>query len=1342
MEEINPMDLLRSNLSRVRIPEPTNRIYKQECCVSFDSPRSEGGLFVDMNTFLAFGKDYVVWNYEKTANPVYLHIKQTKKLVPEDRPSKKPTLLAIGVDGGFDNNEPEYEETYNIVILPNYVALPFPNVELPEKVRLAVDAILMAEGAERKEQVAAWTADKKLISAYAVDLRQIGNAVIPPSGWKCSKCDKTENLWLNLTDGLILCGRRNWDGTGGNNHAIEHYKETGYPLAVKLGTITADLEAADVFSYPEDDSVIDPHLAEHLAYFGIDFSSLQKTEMTTAERELDQNTNFDWNRIQESGQEVEPICGPGYTGLVNLGNSCYMAATMQVVFSTKSFCRRYYMDQSLKLAFETAPADPTVDLNMQLTKLAHGMLSGKYSVPASEKQEGIPPRMFKAVIAASHPEFSTMRQQDALEFFLHFLDQVERSNAVKPELDPTKSFKFGVEEQELEAFHKNKAEKVSEGKDVPSDEIVRPRVPLQACLANFAAPEEIPEFYSTALNAKTTAIKTAGLTSFPDYLVLHMRKFVMEAGWVPKKLDVYIDVPDIIDISHMRSKGLQPGEELLPESGPGGEAESSQPVANEEIVAQLVSMGFNQLHCQKAAINTFNAGVEEAMNWLLSHMDDADIDAPISHGAQSAEVAVDQSKVDTLISFGFQEDVARMALKASGGDIEKATDWIFNNPNASASSDMDTTTSSSSSVPAPVDAGLPDGGGRYRLFGIVSHMGTSTQCGHYVAHILKDGRWVIFNDNKISPVMENGFDFHHEVEEPPSKGVKSVLSSPEVNMMMGSDSEGMDDVVDSSCRKHKFGRRKFSRYVKAVLFETSLVKKMRNKKSEHNGKAKSKKNPKLPKPNPRPMKLLYLKPRTLLPFTIFSPKLSSSSLRKPSVLSFFSSIETQTKTQAFCYGPSLHKGKIPPETPFQTQNQSTHQSEEEDNLIDEHKFTRIFHLAALRIPSNVCFALENRLRGHLLNWPRIKNIARVPGDEIEEEMMTLLDKRKEDEEDNAGTEGEHSDKGLEELPQAIKAVLLEETREDGSSTIELVRCKLTLFYDYWPMNEVLEALLPDGMIIPSAFETVGHIAHLNLKDEHLPYKNVIAKVVLDKNKPQIKTVVNKIDAIHNEYRTMQLEVLAGNRSLVTTVVENGLRFHVDLATVYWNSRLGTERQRLLSGFNRNDVICDVFSGVGPIAISAAKIVKRVYANDLNPFAVEYLERNCVLNKLERRVKVFNMDGRRFINAMFSSEKARSITHVVMNLPNDAAEFLDAFRGVYRGQPKDEELNYPMIHVYGFSKARDPEFDFHERIRIALQEVAVNVDMHRVRLVAPGKWMLCASFILPESVAFAESTLDM
>ncbi|KAI7748409.1 hypothetical protein M8C21_007566 [Ambrosia artemisiifolia] len=329
----------------------------------------------------------------------------------------------------------------------------------------------------------------------------------------------------------------------------------------------------------------------------------------------------------------------------------------------------------------------------------------------------------------------------------------------------------------------------------------------------------------------------------------------------------------------------------------------------------------------------------------------------------------------------------------------------------------------------------------------------------------------------------------------------------------------------------------------------------------------------------------------------------------------------------------------------------------------------------------------------------------------------------------------YADKLYDELPEAVKACL-------KGSVFELVRCKLTLYYSYWQMNEVLEALLPEHMIVPSSFETVGHIIHLNLRDEHLPYKNLIAKVVLDKNKPKIQTVVNKIDAINNDFRTMQLEVLAGNHSLVTRLVENGLHFHVDLASVYWSSKLSTERQRLLTCFTRSDVVCDVFAGVGPLAIFAAKKVKYVYANDLNPHAVDYLERNCVLNKLERKIEVFNMDGRRFIDAIFKSQSTRPITQVVMNLPKDAAEYLDAFKGIFRDVERSEGLTLPTIHVYGFSKAEDPEFDFHERIRIALSEVAFEVKMHKVRLVAPGKWMLCASFVLPERVALAKPISEL
>ena len=56
----------------------------------------------------------------------------------------------------------------------------------------------------------------------------------------CSKCELSSNLWLCLFCGFLGCGRKNFDGTGGNNHAREHHTETGHTLVVKLGTITPD----------------------------------------------------------------------------------------------------------------------------------------------------------------------------------------------------------------------------------------------------------------------------------------------------------------------------------------------------------------------------------------------------------------------------------------------------------------------------------------------------------------------------------------------------------------------------------------------------------------------------------------------------------------------------------------------------------------------------------------------------------------------------------------------------------------------------------------------------------------------------------------------------------------------------------------------------------------------------------------------------------------------------------------------------------------------------------------------------------------------------------------------
>jgi ubiquitin carboxyl-terminal hydrolase 5/13 len=43
------------------------------------------------------------------------------------------------VEGGFSEQEPEYDVTYEIVVLPEFASLPFPSVDLPEKVKFRLN---------------------------------------------------------------------------------------------------------------------------------------------------------------------------------------------------------------------------------------------------------------------------------------------------------------------------------------------------------------------------------------------------------------------------------------------------------------------------------------------------------------------------------------------------------------------------------------------------------------------------------------------------------------------------------------------------------------------------------------------------------------------------------------------------------------------------------------------------------------------------------------------------------------------------------------------------------------------------------------------------------------------------------------------------------------------------------------------------------------------------------------------------------------------------------------------------------------------------------------------------
>ena len=97
------------------------------------------------------------------------------------------------------------------------------------------------------------------------------------------------------------------------------------------------------------------------------------------------------------------------------------------------------------------------------------------------------------------------------------------------------------------------------------DDVVRAKVPFTACLTALTSPVHIEDFFSTAINNKCMAIKTTRFATFPDYLMIQLNKFTIGDDWVPRKLDVLVDVPEQLMIEELRGCGLQSGEVELPE---------------------------------------------------------------------------------------------------------------------------------------------------------------------------------------------------------------------------------------------------------------------------------------------------------------------------------------------------------------------------------------------------------------------------------------------------------------------------------------------------------------------------------------------------------------------------------------------------------------------------------------------------------------------------------------------------------------------------------------------------------------------------------------------------------
>ncbi len=225
-------------------------------------------------------------------------------------------------------------------------------------------------------------------------------------------------------------------------------------------------------------------------------------------------------------------------------------------------------------------------------------------------------------------------------------------------------------------------------------------------------------------------------------------------------------------------------------------------------------------------------------------------------------------------------------------------------------------------------------------------------------------------------------------------------------------------------------------------------------------------------------------------------------------------------------------------------------------------------------------------------------------------------------------------------------------------------------YKFRSIEEALVDNLPEDIIdlIPKSYDIIGKIAIIEFDqfnslsvDKTSLYKKKVAEAIVKVNKA-VETVYEKKSEVKGKYRLKELQAIFGVDNPETFHKENNCIFKLDVKNTYFTPRLVFERKRLsLLKFAENELIVDMFAGVGPFSIQIARNNDvKIYSFDINPTANKYLIENITLNKLKGEILPYNID---VVDLIKSSNELgiklkNHVDRTIMNLPEQSINYVD------------------------------------------------------------------------------------
>ncbi len=230
------------------------------------------------------------------------------------------------------------------------------------------------------------------------------------------------------------------------------------------------------------------------------------------------------------------------------------------------------------------------------------------------------------------------------------------------------------------------------------------------------------------------------------------------------------------------------------------------------------------------------------------------------------------------------------------------------------------------------------------------------------------------------------------------------------------------------------------------------------------------------------------------------------------------------------------------------------------------------------------------------------------------------------------------------------------------------------------LKKALESILSEqeSQELISSFDQIGDIIIVRIPDSLLSKKKVIGETLLKQVKIA-KSVFYQASAVEGDFRTRNLEILAGDNKTETEYKEFGCKFTVDVENAFFSPRLSTERERISNLVQNGETVVNMFAGVGMFSVMIAKKKKcTVYSIDINPIAAKLCEKNIKSNKLVGNIVSINGDALQIIQEQLQNKSDRTL----MLLPERSDEFLESAINA----TKNEGIIHYYSHIHADKKS--------------------------------------------------------